>query len=70
MINPEHRTSRVILENNDLVIKIGDMVRHAKFGNGKIMHLQIEGKKTTAEVFFIGLGKKVLDLNIAKIEKV
>ena len=58
------------LSNCDETIKIGDMVKHAKFGNGKILQLNIDGKKTTAEIFFIGIGKKNLDLNIAKIEKI
>lgn len=67
--NPETRISRVKLSDKDLTIKIGDMVKHAKFGNGKVMHLNVDGKKMTGEIFFIGVGKKMLDLNIAKIEK-
>lgn len=68
--NPEHRTARVVLKEQDLTVKIGDMIRHAKFGSGKVLRLNQDGKKMTAEIFFIGLGKKTLDLNIAKIEKV
>ena len=68
--NPETKISRVTLTNCDKIIKIGDMVQHAKFGNGKVLRLNIDGKKTTAEIFFIGIGKKNLDLNIAKIEKI
>ena len=67
--NPETKISRVNISDKDMVIKIGDMVKHAKFGNGKVMHLNIDGKKMTGEIFFIGIGKKMLDLNIAKIEK-
>lgn len=68
--NPESKTSRLSLKDKDVTIKIGDMVRHAKFGNGKILRLNADGKKMTAEIFFIGLGKKTLDLNIANIDKV
>lgn len=68
--NPEHRTSRVVLKDQDVTVKIGDMIRHSKFGNGKVLRLNQDGKKMTAEIFFIGIGKKTLDLNIAKIEKV
>ncbi len=68
--NPESNTSRVVLVEKDLTIKIGDMVRHAKFGQGKVLRLNSDGKKMTAEIFFIGMGKKNLDLNIANIEKV
>lgn len=68
--NPESKTSRVALKDKNVTLKIGDMIRHAKFGSGKILRLNEDGKKMTAEIFFIGVGKKVLDLNIAQIEKV
>lgn len=68
--NPECKTSHVEVLNKSLTLKIGDLIKHPKFGNGKIMHLNEEGSKMSAEIFFIGLGKKTLDLNIAKIEKV
>ena len=67
--NPETKISRVNLPNQNMVLKIGDMIKHSKFGDGKIISLNIDGKKITAEIFFIGVGKKNLDLNIAKIEK-
>ena len=70
MGNPETKISRITLSDQDITIKIGDMVKHAKFGNGKVMNLHVEGKKMTGEIFFIGIGKKMLDLNIAKIERV
>lgn len=68
--NPESKTSRIALKNTGVTLKIGDMVRHAKFGSGKILRLNADGNKMTAEIFFIGMGKKTLDLNIAQIEKV
>lgn len=67
--NPESKTSRIALKDKDMTVKIGDMIRHAKFGNGKILRLNADGKKMTAEIFFIGIGKKTLDLNIANIDK-
>lgn len=63
------KTSRVKLASNDMILKIGDMVSHAKFGKGKIVSLNDETSKITAEIMFVGIGKKTLDLNIAKIEK-
>ena len=68
--HPETKTSRVSLKDSDVTLKIGDMIKHGKFGNGKILRLNADGKKMTAEIFFIGIGKKTLDLNIANIEKV
>ena len=50
--------------------KIGDMVRHAKFGQGKVLGLNLHGKKRTAKIFFIGIGCKYLDLDIVKLEKI
>jgi DNA helicase-2/ATP-dependent DNA helicase PcrA len=68
--NVETKISRVQLTDQDVILKIGDMVKHVKFGKGKILNLNIDGNKKTAEIFFIGMGKKVLDLTIAKIEKI
>jgi len=69
VVNPETKISRLKIADKDLVLKIGDMVKHNKFGKGKIMRLNADGKKMTAEIFFIGVGKKILDLNIAQIER-
>ena len=69
-VNSEVKTSQVVLSEKEVTIKIGDMVRHAKFGQGKVLRLNSDGKKMTAEIFFIGMGKKNLDLNVANIEKV
>lgn len=70
IISPENRTSHINIEEKSLSLKIGDIIKHNKFGNGKILELNATGKKLTALVLFIGLGKKTLDLNIAKVEKV
>ena len=68
IVNPESKTSRISIDGKGITLKIGDMVKHRKFGNGKILRLNADGKKLTAEIFFIGIGKKNLDLNIAPIE--
>ncbi|RTK96882.1 MAG: DNA helicase II [Neisseriaceae bacterium] len=68
--NLSAKTSHIELKDKDITFKIGDMVKHAKFGSGKILKLNSENDKLTAEIFFIGVGKKTLDLNIAKIDKV
>ncbi len=68
IVNPESKTSRIKLADKGFTLKIGDMIKHKKFGEGKILRLNADGKKLTAEIFFIGIGKKSLDLNIAPIE--
>jgi len=49
--------------------KHGDIVRHDKFGKGKILGIIADKNRIKAEIFFIGFGRKTLDLSIAKIEK-
>jgi DNA helicase II / ATP-dependent DNA helicase PcrA len=68
--NIECKTSRVDLTSQNMTLKIGDIIKHTRFGSGKITRLNVAGDKITAEIFFIGLGKKTLDLNIAKVEKI
>lgn len=63
------KLSKMSLDINGLVYKIGDFVTHAKFGDGKILHITTDSKKKVAEILFIGVGKKSLDLNIAKLAK-
>lgn len=67
--NLSNKTSRIEIKGKNITFKIGDMIKHAKFGSGKVLRLSAENDKLTAEIFFIGIGKKTLDLNIAKIEK-
>lgn len=63
------KLSKISLNINGLTYKIGDLVTHAKFGDGKILHINTDDKKNVANIFFIGIGEKSLDLNIAKIAK-
>ncbi len=50
-------------------IKSGDMVRHSKFGEGKVMAVAGSGNNTKAVVNFKSVGKKVLMLQYAKLKK-
>lgn len=49
--------------------KVGDKVRHSKFGVGKITGLSGTGAKRQAVVYFPPVGKKKLMLQYAKLEK-
>jgi DNA helicase-2/ATP-dependent DNA helicase PcrA len=53
-----------------LGLRVGDDVRHAKFGEGVILELRGEGDKTEARVNFAGVGEKVLLLSWAPLQKV
>jgi DNA helicase-2/ATP-dependent DNA helicase PcrA len=53
-----------------LGLRVGDDVRHAKFGEGVILELTGAGDKTEARVNFAGVGEKVLLLSWAPLEKV
>ena len=55
---------------HDLDLKVGDDVRHAKFGEGVIIDMTGTGEKTEARVRFPGVGEKQLLLSWAPLEKV
>jgi DNA helicase-2/ATP-dependent DNA helicase PcrA len=50
--------------------RIGETVSHGKFGEGVIVNLEGSGTNLRASINFGRHGMKVLDLNIAKLEKV
>lgn len=48
--------------------KEGDRVKHQAFGEGKITNILGSGEKTCLAVHFPGLGKKIIDPRIVKLE--
>ena len=50
--------------------KLGDMVKHSKFGKGKIISIIGEGKNKKAIILFALYGHKQLLLEYAKLEKI
>lgn len=63
---PEHH----IVVANDHGWRIGQNVQHARFGEGIIIKLEGSGSQCRAHIQFNRLGTKVLDLSVAKLEKV
>jgi DNA helicase-2/ATP-dependent DNA helicase PcrA len=55
---------------DQLGLRVGDDVRHNKFGEGVIIELRGEGDKTEARVNFSDVGEKVLLLSWAPLEKI
>lgn len=55
---------------HDLGLKVGDDVRHAKFGEGVIIDMAGAGDKAEARVRFPGVGEKQLLLSWAPLEKI
>ena len=51
-------------------LRVGDDVRHAKFGEGVIIDINGQGDKAEAVVRFPGVGEKVLLLSWAPLQKV
>jgi len=49
-------------------LKNGQLVKHAKFGTGKIINIEGEGSNKKATVFFNGIGQKQLLLKFARLE--
>ena len=55
---------------DSLGLRIGDDVRHAKWGEGVILHIEGQGDKTEAVVRFPDIGEKRLLLAWAPLDKV
>jgi DNA helicase-2/ATP-dependent DNA helicase PcrA len=55
---------------DQLGLRTGDDVRHAKFGDGVILSMRGQGDKTEAVVRFPGVGEKTLLLSWAPLEKI
>jgi DNA helicase-2/ATP-dependent DNA helicase PcrA len=51
-------------------LRVGDDVRHAKFGEGVILDINGQGDKAEAVVRFPDVGEKVLLLSWAPLQKV
>jgi DNA helicase-2/ATP-dependent DNA helicase PcrA len=54
----------------DIGWRIGETVAHAKFGEGVIVNIEGSGGNARAHINFGRHGMKLLDLGIAKLEKV
>jgi DNA helicase-2/ATP-dependent DNA helicase PcrA len=51
-------------------VEIGDMIKHNHFGKGKVLAIAGTGANAKAVIMFESVGRKVLMLQYAKIEKV
>jgi DNA helicase-2/ATP-dependent DNA helicase PcrA len=60
----------VVRDNGDLTLAVGERIRHADFGEGKVTAVTGEGTKRVAEVQFDTAGRKRLLIKIAPIEKI
>jgi DNA helicase-2/ATP-dependent DNA helicase PcrA len=58
------------LAQKEIGWKIGETVTHAKFGEGVIVNIEGGGSNARAHINFGRNGMKLLDLSIAKLEKV
>jgi DNA helicase-2/ATP-dependent DNA helicase PcrA len=50
--------------------RIGESVAHAKFGEGVIVNIEGSGSNCRAQINFGSFGMKVLDLSVAKLERI
>lgn len=60
--------SRAVNNNFKIEFKVGDSVKHAKFGEGKVLQLLGSGEKVLYNIDFNGM-KKLLDPKFAKLIK-
>jgi len=56
--------------NRDVGWRIGENVHHAKFGDGVIVNIEGSGAQARAHINFGRNGMKLLDLGVAKLERV
>ncbi|MCG2585405.1 UvrD-helicase domain-containing protein [Massilia sp. TS11] len=61
--------ARMKTRSNDTGWRIGENVAHAKFGEGVIVNIEGSGSNARAQINFGKVGMKVLDLSIAKLER-
>ena len=67
---PSYASAHNIIPTNADGWRIGLSVKHARFGEGVILKLEGSDGNSRAHIQFFKEGLKVLDLNIAKLEKV
>jgi DNA helicase-2/ATP-dependent DNA helicase PcrA len=58
-----------VRDNGDLALAVGDRIRHADFGEGRVTAVTGVAPKAVAEVLFDTAGRKRLLIKIAPIEK-
>ena len=68
---PELGTNQIAQKmNRDVGWRIGESVNHAKFGDGVIVNIEGSGAQARAHINFGRNGMKLLDLGVAKLERV
>ncbi len=68
---PEFGSNQIAQKmSRDVGWRIGENVRHAKFGDGVIVNIEGSGTQARAHINFGRNGMKLLDLGIAKLERV
>ncbi len=61
--------TRTVRDNGDLVLGVGDRIRHADYGDGRVSAVTGSGPKAIADVQFDSAGRKRLLIKISPIEK-
>ena len=56
--------------NRDVGWRVGENVHHPKFGDGVIINIEGSGTQARAHINFGRNGMKLLDLGVAKLERV
>jgi DNA helicase-2/ATP-dependent DNA helicase PcrA len=68
--SPEVGSNQIASKMNcDTGLRIGENVHHAKFGDGVIVNIEGSGTQARAQFNFGRNGMKLLDLGIAKLDR-
>jgi DNA helicase II / ATP-dependent DNA helicase PcrA len=63
------RSRAVPVPGEDLPMRLGARVRHAKFGEGTILRFEGQGESRQVHVNFEGAGRKILMYSLARLEQ-
>jgi DNA helicase-2/ATP-dependent DNA helicase PcrA len=64
------RSRAVSAPGEDLPMRLGARVRHAKFGEGTILRFEGQGESRQVHVNFEGAGRKILMFELARLEQI
>jgi len=64
------RSRAVPIPGEDLPMRLGARVRHAKFGEGTVLRFEGQGESRQVHVNFEGAGRKILMYSLARLEQI
>jgi len=67
---PRRRSRAMPIAGEDLPMRLGTRVRHAKFGEGTVLRFEGQGDSRQVHVNFENVGQKILMFDLARLEQI